>query len=468
MKKSFNILNIILKIIFILSFIFSLYVLSKVDILPLNYKIIFISMFAIILISSVLGIIFKIKWLNIVSSILNIIFIGIIILASIYLFKTGNFIDKLSGNELKETYYLAVLKDSKYENIDDLNHLKIGSFYNNVDTYNLVLKTINKKIDSEMINYEDLLELTDALLNNELEAILINEASKKLIEEEYELVHIQLKYIYNVTTKTKVQEIVKDIDVVENPFVIYISGIDTYGDIASVSRSDVNIIGVINPKNNKILLVTIPRDYYVDVYGKNAKDKLTHAGIYGIETSVKTIENLLNIDINYYLKINFSTLIKAIDSIGGVNVYSPYTFNTYGVQFYKGYNYVDGTKALAFSRARYNFAGGDRVRGENQLRVIEAIINKMASSRVLVTNYLDILENLGGSFQTNIDSNRIYDLVKFQLFHMPNWQIERIGLEGTDSYNYTYTSKKNKVYVMEPNNITLNNTRNKIKEIMGY
>lgn len=466
MKKLFNILNIILKVIFVLSFIFSLYVIYKVDILPLNYKILFISVFIVILILSVLGIIFKIKWLNIISSTLNIIFISIIVLASIYLFKTDNFIDKLIGNELRETYYLAVLKDSKYESINDLNSLKIGSFYNNPDTYNLVLKTINKKIDSEIINYDDLLELTDALLNNELEAILINESSKKIIEEEHELIHIQLKYIYNVTTKTKVQEIVKDINVVENPFVIYISGIDTYGDIASVSRSDVNIIGVINPKTNKILLVTIPRDYYVEVYGKNAKDKLTHAGIYGVETSVKTIENLLDIDINYYLKINFSTLIKAIDTIGGVNVYSPYTFNTYGTQFYEGYNYVNGTKALAFARARYNFAGGDRVRGENQLRVIEAIINKMASSRVLVTNYLNILESLDGSFQTNIDSSRIYDLVKFQLFNMPNWQIERISLDGSDSYNYTYTSKKNKVYVMEPNIITVNNAKNKIKEII--
>jgi len=466
MKKVFNILNIILKVIFILSFIFSMYVLSKVDILPLNYKIIFISVFVVILVLSVLGIIFKNKYLNIISSILNILFISVIVLASIYLFKTDDFVSKLKNNELRETYYLAVLKDSEYENINDLNNLKIGTFYNNIKTYELVLKNINSKINSEITNYDDLLELTDLLLNKEVDAILINEANKTLLEEEHELIHIQLKYIYNVTTKTKVEEIVKDIDVVENPFAIYISGIDAYDDIASVSRSDVNIIAVINPKNNKILLVTIPRDYYVTLYGTNSKDKLTHAGLYGIESSVKTIENLLDIDINYYVRLNFSTLINAIDAIGGVNVYSEYTFNTYGTQFYKGYNYVDGTKALAFSRARYNFTGGDRVRGENQLRVIEAIINKMASSRVLVTNYLDILDSLGNSFQTNIDSSRLYDLVKFQLFHMPKWNIEKISLNGSGRNDYTYTYKKTKLYVMVPDIKTVNVAKNKIIEIM--
>ena len=268
MKKVFDVLNIILKVIFLLSFIFSLYLLAKVDILPINYKILFISVFGVILILNIIPLIFKIKILNITSNILNILFILVILFASNYLFKTDDFLDKLYGNELKETYYLAVLKDKEYDNISDLNNLKIGTFYNNIDTYNLVIEKINKKIDSEITEYSDLQDLTDALLDNELEAILVNESSKNILEEEYELVHIQLKYIYNVTTKTKVEEIVKDIDVVENPFVIYISGIDAYGDIESVSRSDVNIIGVINPRTKKILLVTIPRDYYVSIHGK--------------------------------------------------------------------------------------------------------------------------------------------------------------------------------------------------------
>ena len=288
-----------------------------------------------------------------------------------------------------------------------------------------------------------------------------------MIEEEQKLIDIQLKYIYNVSAKTKVEETAKDIDVKNNPFIVYISGIDTYGDIESISRSDVNILGIINPNDNKVLLVSIPRDYYVDIYGKNGKDKLTHAGIYGVDTSIKTIENLLDIDINYYLKVNFSTLVNFIDIIEGINVYSAYTFDTYGIKFYEGYNYLNGEQALAFSRARYNFSGGDRVRGENQMRVIEAIINKLSSSRVLMTNYLNILSSLENSFQMNIDSDRIYDLVKMQLYNMPKWEVEKISLDGVDSYNYTNTSKDKKVYVMEPKLDTIKNTKDKINEIMN-
>lgn len=465
MKRFLNINDWLIKIVFVILFITNIFLLNKF--VPINYLIIFIVISLIVITVNILSKTSKFKIFKIICFIVNIIMILIYSYTGYYIAETNGFLDNLYGDELRETYYIAVIKDKEYNNINDINNLNIGSFYNNPETYDMVIDTINSKINTSITVYDDLFELTDALLNNELEAILINESSKKLIEEEKELVHIQLKYIYNVTTKTKVNDIVKDIDVVENPFVIYISGLDAYGDIEEVSGSDVNIIGVINPKEHKILLVTIPRDYYVELYGKESFDKLTHSGFYGIETSVKTIENLLDIDINYYLKLNFSTLIEAVDAIGGVNVYSEYTFNTYGTQFYKGYNYMDGTKALAFSRARYNFAGGDRVRGENQLRVIEAIIAKMSSSRVLVTNYLDILNELDGTFQTNIDSNRIYDLVKFQLFYMPDWTVEKYSLNGSDSYNYTYTYKKQKLYVMEPNIETVNEAKDKIKDLMN-
>ena len=171
-------------------------------------------------------------------------------------------------------------------------------------------------------------------------------------------------------------------------------------------------------------------------------------------------------DINYYIRLNFSTLINAIDAIGGVDVYSPYTFNTYGYQFYEGYNYLNGDYALAFSRARHNFENGDRTRGENQMRVIEAVINKISSSRVLITNYLDILNSLSGTFQTNIDSNRIYDLVKMQLSSMPKWQIETYSLNGFDSSNYTYSMGDMLLYVMEPDYNTVNEAKLKIKVLL--
>lgn len=465
MKKILSSLSVLIKIVFIIISLISIGLLEKV--IPTNYLKVVILVFSVIFGLNIISLLCKIKFIKIISNIFNIIAIIFLIFISFYLLKTDDFISKLKGNGLTEVYYLATLNKKEYNNIEDLDNHKIGVYYNNNKTYQEALKSINETINTNIINYEDLNLLTKSLLNSEIEAILISESSKKMIEEEFELVHIQLNYIYDITTKTKLEEVAKDIDVVKNPFIMYISGIDTYGTIDTVSRSDVNILCVINPNTKKVLLLTIPRDYYVDIYSKNGKDKLTHAGVYGVDTSLRTIENLLNIDINYYLKVNFSTLINVVDEIGGINVYSPYTFNTYGVQFNEGYNYMNGEQALAFSRARKNFLAGDRTRGENQLRVIEAIIDKMVSSRDLITNYLNILNSLDSSFQTNLDSNRIYDLVKFQLFYMPKWNISKYSLNGYDSSDYTISSKDSKRYVMVPNVNTINTAKQKIKEIMS-
>lgn len=468
MKKVLKFSYIFIKVIFMTLFILNLILFFKVDLIPINYTIIFISISVLaITFNFISDYVYEFKLLKLVSIIISLGLSILYVLVAVYINKTHNFFSSMHGEEQLETYYLAVLNDSKYENLIDLKGSKVGAYYINEDSYNKAIQNVNKNISLEIINYNDLIDLCDSLINKEIDAVLISENSKNMIEEQNELIDVQIRVMYNITTKTKVNNISKDIDVIKNPFVIYISGIDTYGNIGTVSRSDVNIICIINPNNKEILLVTIPRDYYVELYGKGSKDKLTHSGIYGIETSTKTIENLLDIDINYYIRLNFSTLVKAVDVIGGVNVYSEYTFNTYGVQFYKGYNKVNGELALAFSRARYNFPRGDRTRGENQMRVIEAIISKMSTSRVLVTNYLDILNSLEGTFQTNLEDNRIYDLVKFQLYYMPKWKVEKVSLDGFDSSNYTYSYSSGKLYVMEPDMESVNIAKEKIKEIMA-
>lgn len=467
-KRIFNILSLIFKILCTFSFFIILFILLKTDILPFKYLLIYISFFSLILIFNTLTeFFFKRNIIKIMSISISIIFTIINIFIFIYLNKTTNFINNLVGEEQLETYYIAVLNNSSYQDIDDLNDNKIGTFYNNFDSYQEILKIINNLITFEEKNYNNLLEMCNSLINGEVEAILVSEENKKIIEENNELIDIQLRYIYNVTTKTKISIIAKDLNVVDEPFIVYITGIDAYGEISTVARSDVNIIASINPKTKKILLITIPRDYYVQLHDTTGnRDKLTHAGMYGIDMSITTIEDLLDIDINYYIRLNFSTLINAVDVIGGIDVYSEYEFNTYGYQFYKGYNSVNGKYALAFSRARYNFLNGDRTRGENQMRVIEAIINKMASSRVLINNYLDILNSLNGTFQTNIDSSRIYDLVKMQLSTMSKWQIEKFSLNGYDSSNYTYSMGDMLLYVMEPDYNTINEAKEKIKKIL--
>ena len=467
-KKIFNILSLIFKTFLVFSFCIILFVLLKTDILPFKYLLIYILIFSLIIIFDILTeCFFKKNIIRIMAIIISIIFTIINIFFFIYLDKTTNFINNLASKEQLETYYIAVLNDSSYQDIDNLKEKKIGTFYNSFESYQEILKIINNLIRFEEINYNNLLDMCNNLINGEVDAILISEENKNIIEENNDLIDIQLRYIYNVTTKTKISIVAKDLNVVDEPFIVYITGIDAYGEISTVARSDVNIIATINPKTKQILLITIPRDYYVQLHDTvGNKDKLTHAGMYGIDMSIATIEDLLDIDINYYIRLNFSTLINAVDVIGGIDVYSEYEFNTYGYQFYQGYNSVNGKYALAFSRARYNFLNGDRTRGENQMRVIEAIINKMSSSRVLINNYLDILNSLNGTFQTNIDANRIYDLVKMQLSTMSKWEVEKFSLNGYDSSNYTYSMGDMLLYVMEPDYNTINEAKEKIKKIL--
>lgn len=469
LKKIINIIIFIIKMIFIISFLFNIFILIKTNILPFKYLFTFILISSIVLIFDCLTeYILKNKIIRIISTVISLLFILIYIFIYIYLSKTDSFINGLFNHYQIETYYLAVLSDKEYNSIDDLNNLKIGTYYNNQESYDEIIKNINKSIKYNELKYDNLFALCDNLVNGTVDAILINDANKSIIEDLNDFGHVNLKYIYSFTVKTKANIISKSLDVTKEPFIVYITGIDTSDSINNVSRSDVNIIVTVNPNTKQILLVTIPRDYYVQLHGTTGrKDILTHAGLYGVDMSASTIEDLLDIDINYYIRLNFSTLIKAIDVIGGIEVYSDYTFNTYGYQFYQGYNLLNGEYALAFSRARKNFYTGDRQRGKNQLLVIEAIINKFSTSKTLLTNYLAILESLNGTFQTNIESSRIYSLVKMQLSDMGAWNIDGYSLDGISSQNYTYSLGDIVAFVMEPDYNTVNEAKEKINSLLN-
>ena len=175
---------------------------------------------------------------------------------------------------------------------------------------------------------------------------------------------------------------------------------------AAKTRSDVNILAVVNPAKNQILLVNTPRDYYVTLAGYDAKDKLTHAGVYGVETSMATLGNLYGVPVEHYLRINFSSLVSTIDVLGGVDVVSDSAFSADGYSFDQGVNHVDGKAALVFSRERYSFEGGDRMRGQNQQRVIEAVIRKLTSPKSLA-NYQSTLATLESSLLTNMNSQSL-------------------------------------------------------------
>lgn len=254
--------------------------------------------------------------------------------------------------------------------------------------------------------------------------------------------------------------------VITKPYIVYISGIDTYGDVGRVARSDVNILAVVNPQTKKVLLVNTPRDYYVQLRGTTGvRDKLTHAGIYGVERSKGTLEDLYGTPINYTVRINFTSLLKMVDAVGGVDVFSDYAFSAGGYEFIQGTNTLNAKQALAFARERKSFTEGDRTRGQNQQRVIEALIAKLGEPSTLV-NYQQILSSLEGTFQTNASSSEIGDIIKQQLGGIGAWRTESISVDGTGSSNVTFSMGNQLLYVMEPDVSTVNAAKAKIQDYL--
>lgn len=385
-----------------------------------------------------------------------------------YLTQTVNFMNKIKAKDYQlEDYYVLVLKDSKYQKIDDLKGKTISVNPNETASYEDALKELNQMTNFETKEYKDFATMGKNLINKTTEAIFITSSHKSILEEEDDTFEAKVKIIATVSVKVKNEVEKKEAKVTEESFNIYISGIDIYGSISSVSRSDVNMIVTVNPNTHKILLTSIPRDYYVQLHGKTGyKDKLTHSGVYGIDTSVQTIEDLLSIDINYYIRVNFTTLINLVDAIGGIDIDSQFAFTAAsGDVFHRGINHMNGELALAYSRERHSFVDGDRQRGKNQQQVLSAILNKTLSSKTLITRYSNILNSLSNSFQTNMPSNKIYELVNMQLDQMPSWTIESYNLDGVGASEYTYTYQHQKLYVMVPNEETVNAARDKIDTI---
>lgn len=259
-------------------------------------------------------------------------------------------------------------------------------------------------------------------------------------------------------------------DTLGDVFTLYISGIDTYGDPNSESRSDVNIIAVVNRKTKHIQLINTPRDAYVYLPNSgDMKDKLTHAGIYGIDTSIETLENLYGIDIDAYMRVNFTGFQDIIDAIGGIDVYSDYDFTVTGggYSFVKGMNHMDGTQALAFTRERKAFEDGDNQRGRDQMKVIEATVNKLTSSGEMLTNYKGVLSSMSESMQTTVPGGTIYALVNQQLSDSSGWKIDSYAITGEGTYADTFSMPGSQVYVMIPDEDSVEEAKNLIKSVQN-
>ena len=468
-RKIKKIFLITISVILLFSIYLNTYLLLKYNILPFKYLLVY---FVIVGLIPILLIFFTIfirlpKIWRIILPIIEIIYIIILFVVFFYLNQTFNFLDEFTSGFDYETknYYVLTLNESGYNKIDNLENKKIG-YSNGLDlSITKAIETIERKVDLNHQEYNGFTELFNALENKEIDSVLIIDGFYDLLKESENTTVNKTTIIYEFSIKEKINEIKKDVDVTKETFNIYLSGMDSYGSVTDKTLSDVNILMNINPQTNKILMISIPRDYYVELAGFKQKDKLTHAGIYGVETSVKTIENLLDVEINYYVKVNYNALIKLVDALGGVDVYSKYAFTSTEsyIKFKKGYNTLNGREALEFVRTRKAFLEGDRVRGENQQAMIQAIIKKASDVSILL-KYDDILKSLEGCFTTNISTDKIMSIVNMQLDKMPSWSLESISLNGSDSHNYTYTYPTQELYVMIPNEETITTAKNMLKE----
>lgn len=254
----------------------------------------------------------------------------------------------------------------------------------------------------------------------------------------------------------------------EDAFVLYISGIDVWGSVTTQSRSDVNILAVVNTKTGKILLINTPRDYYVPIpVSAGACDKLTHAGLYGIDCSMGALESLYGVNIDYYLRMNFSGFEAIINAMGGIDVYSEYTFTVDPIKTYNaGMNHLTGLEALAFARERHAFADGDNQRGKNQMEIIKAMVAKVTTPEFLYS-YNDTLNQISGMYQTDISNSTIYDLVRYQLTSGTSWQIDTYSVSGSGSYKPTYSVPSQNLYVMMPNQAQIETAKAMIATVLS-
>ncbi len=385
----------------------------------------------------------------------------------IYLFNTlGFLIDATNGDFTIKTYNVLVLKESSYNDITDLDNKNIGiSETVTDDSLDKAKDKLSKKVKLNYNKYEDSNTLVTALYNKKIESIILEDSELSLLEEnDYEKFE-GLKVIYKIEIKNDIKSLKDAVNINKDTFNLFISGIDTYGKINSSSRSDVNILVTVNPKDEKILITWIPRDYYVNINKSKYKDKLTHAGMYGIDSSVYAIENLLDVNINYYVKVNFTSVIDIVDALEGITVYNDETFTTNeNITFRKGEITLNGEKALSFVRDRKHVTGGDIGRGKNQIKVLEALLNK-AMSPDIIKNYNKLINSLKGAFVTNMNQSAMLGFIKKEIQSPRDWQIESITLEGTNAYEYTYTYKNHKLYVMLPDEDMVNEVKEKIKSL---
>ena len=414
------------------------------------------------------------------GTVLAVIMIAILAFGGFYINKTRSAISNISGETTEVTQMAVYVKnDDAADSVEATAGYTYG-ILSSLDRENTdgAVAHLNSEFGTEVQTkeYAGLTELADGILNGEVNAMLLNSGYLSVYEDMdgYTDFSTKIKEVGTVDVESTIQSAEESTPIEPittanggKVYTIYLSGIDTRGEMTAKSRSDVNIIATVNTDTHEILLVSTPRDYFVPLsISGGAPDKLTHAGIYGIDVCMDTLGMLYDIDINYYFRINFGGFVKVIDALGGITVNSDYDFdskNILGYHFNKGENYLNGEQALIFARERYAFQEGDRQRGKNQMEVIRGVVKKALSPEIL-TSYSSILSSLDGCFGTNITYEEIAQILQQQLTNGGDWTIVSYSVNGTGATEKPY-SMSQKAYVMVPDQSTVDKAKSLMEKV---
>lgn len=483
MKSKFSkVLSILLSVVLVISSFYLLYQVIRLNVLP--SKFLFPLTIGVVVLDAIFILLLIYFSKNVVSKIVCILLTLFICVATCmggyYISKTQNVLSNITNvaKHAKNTVSVIVKESSSIKNKSQLNDVSVGSLRLNEQGSKKVLKELSGEgIVLNQTEYDSMTALLEAFYNGEVDSIIINESSRSQIldMEAYSNFDSNTRVVYQTSYKVKNNDSATSVsDITSKPFNVLISGSDTRGGFDENGRSDVIMIATVNPKTHTILLTSVPRDFYVttacdagDGCMQGALDKITHTGIHGTNTTKRTVEQLLGIEINYTFKVGFDTVTELVDVLGGVDVYVEpgYATTTSEFSVHEGVNHLNAQQALAFARERYSYTEGDRQRTKNQQQVLMGIV-KEATKPSVITNYAAIMDTMANTFSTTMSNAEITDLIKYQLNNNPTWKMEQYMVDGTGD-TLMCAELGDAASVMVPDQSTVKMAKDKINAVLA-
>lgn len=481
-SKVSKVLSILLSVVLVISSFYLLYQVIRLNVLP--SKFLFPLTIGVVVLDAIFILLLVYFSKNVVSKIVCIVLTLFICVASCmggyYISKTQNVLSSITNvaKHAKNTVSVIVKESSTIKNKSQLNGVSVGSLRLNEQGSKKALKELSSEgIVLNQTEYDSMTTLLEAFYNGEVDSIIINESSRSQIldMEAYSNFDSNTRVVYQTSYKVKNNDSATSVsDITSKPFNVLISGSDTRGGFDENGRSDVIMIATVNPKTHTILLTSVPRDFYVttacdagDGCMQGALDKITHTGIHGTNTTKRTVEQLLGIEINYTFKVGFDTVTELVDILGGVDVYVEPGYATTTSQFsvHEGVNHLNAQQALAFARERYSYTEGDRQRTKNQQQVLMGIV-KEATKPSVITNYAAIMDTMANTFSTTMSNAEITDLIKYQLNNNPTWKMEQYMVDGTGD-TLMCAELGDAASVMVPDQSTVKMAKDKINAVLA-